>query len=91
MSLLSLASTEYQARAGGSNPLLSYYHTLSVVNLTVMNLNNLFFVCRTADMKVTAVTDMPFYGDPNYYCEEATPRQVAEATKKNTKLKIIRH
>jgi hypothetical protein len=72
-------------------PGFSNYHTLSVVNSTVMDLNNLFFVCRTTDMKVTAVTDIPFYGDPNYYCEEATPRQVAEATKENTRLKIIRH
>ena len=56
-----------------------------------MNLNNLFLVVRTMDMKVTAVTDMPFYGDPNYICEEATPRQIANATKENTNLKIIRH
>ncbi len=56
-----------------------------------MNLNNLFFVCRNSDMKITAITDRPFYGDPNYFCEEATPSQVVQATKENTSLKIIRH
>ncbi len=56
-----------------------------------MNLNNLFFVCRNSDMKITAITDQPFYGDPNYFCEEATPSQVVQATKENTSLKIIRY
>ena len=55
-----------------------------------MNLNNLFFVIRTDDMKVTCVTDKSFGGDPNYICEAATPKQISSAFKADPKLRIVR-
>jgi hypothetical protein len=55
-----------------------------------VNLNNLFFVVRTDDMKVTCVVDTPFGGDPNYTCEAATPKQVSTACKADPTLRIVR-
>jgi hypothetical protein len=55
-----------------------------------VNLNNLFFVVRTHDMKVTCVTDKFFGGDPNYICEAATPQQISSACKSDSKLRIVR-
>jgi hypothetical protein len=55
-----------------------------------VNLNNLFFVVRTNDMKVTCVTDRPWDGDPTYICEAATPQQVSSACKADLKLRIVR-
>lgn len=56
-----------------------------------MNLNDLYLVVRTKDLKITAITDRPFQGDPDYLCEEATPAQVSRACKQDTRLRIIRH
>jgi hypothetical protein len=55
-----------------------------------MQLNNLFFVRRTNDGKVTLVTDHFFGGDPNYFCEAATPQQISAACKADRNLQIRR-
>ena len=55
-----------------------------------VNLNNLFFVIRTEDFKVTCVTDKLFMGDPAYICEAATPKEVSLACKQDPKLRIVR-
>ena len=55
-----------------------------------MSLNNLFFVIRTEDFKVTCVTDKLFMGDPAYICEAATPKEVSLACKQDPKLRIVR-
>jgi len=55
-----------------------------------MQLDNLFFVRRNNDGKVTLVTDRFFGGDPNYFCEAATPQQISAACKADPKLQIRR-
>ena len=55
-----------------------------------MDLNNLFLVLRTSDLKVTCVTDTEFGGDPNYICEAATPKQVSIVCKADPTLRIVR-
>jgi hypothetical protein len=55
-----------------------------------MQLNNLFFVRRNNDGKVTLVTDHFFGGDPNYFCEAATPQQISAACKADRNLQIRR-
>ena len=55
-----------------------------------VNLNNLFLVIRTDDMKVTCITDTFFAGDPAYICEAATPQEVSFACKEDRKLRIVR-
>jgi len=55
-----------------------------------VNLNNLYFVIRMDDMKVTCVTNKFFGGDPNYICEAATPQQISLACKQDPKLRIVR-
>jgi hypothetical protein len=56
----------------------------------LVNLDNLYFVIRRNDMKVTCVTNKFFGGDPNYICEAATPQQISLACKQDPKLRIVR-
>jgi hypothetical protein len=57
-----------------------------------MNLSNLYIIHYTGEgeFRPTAITNSPFYGDPKYICEEASPQIVSKICRENPRLRIIR-